>query len=63
MFVTCGKCKCSYDDEHRWTICPHNLLEAGPKTPYYNCGNGGYCAGHDLYGCTFENPTKEKDIT
>lgn len=51
MIVACGKCGQQYNDEFKWTICPHNVLEAGPTTPRYNCGNSGYCAGHDLFNC------------
>jgi hypothetical protein len=56
MFVTCEKCGSRYNDERRWTICPHNLLEADPKAKRYTCGEPGYCAGHDLFNCTFDKP-------
>lgn len=59
MLVTCDKCGARYDDALRWTICPHNRLEVSFDTPYYNCGNPGYCAGHDLYNCPCEPPDKE----
>jgi len=41
MIVTCPDCWNRYDDEYRWTICPHNPLEAGPDR--------GYCRRHDLF--------------
>jgi hypothetical protein len=45
-----------FDDETRWTLCPHNILDASPNAPHYNCGKPGYCAAHDLYNCPFEPP-------
>lgn len=44
MFVLCDKCGKRYDDEYRWTICPHNSLNVAHDTPY--------CRRHDLYNCT-----------
>lgn len=41
MIVTCEQCGRRFDDEHRWTICPHNPLEAGHDS--------GYCRRHDLF--------------
>ena len=58
MVVLCQECGKIYRDEDCWTICPHNLLEAAPDAPYYNCGNHGYCAGHDLFNCTLGAPTE-----
>jgi hypothetical protein len=49
MVVTCPTCQRTYDDTHKWTICPHNLLEAGPHAPRGT--REGYCAQHDLYYC------------
>jgi hypothetical protein len=59
MLIRCNDCGRFYDDEDHWTICPHNRLEAGYDTPRYNCGKPGYCAGHDLFNCTFEPPKIE----
>lgn len=28
MITKCNKCKLHYDDEFRWTICPHNTFAA-----------------------------------
>ena len=28
MIVKCEKCKVSYDDAYRWTICPHETFAA-----------------------------------
>lgn len=60
MLTTCSKCSARYDDEGRWTICPHNLLEQRPDAPRYTCGEPGYCAGHDLFNCTFEKPVEQR---
>lgn len=62
MYVICEKCNGYYDDEVRWTICPHNRLEASHDTPRYNCGNVGYCEGHDLFNCQFEKPKEQNDL-
>ena len=43
MIVTCPDCGKRYDDESRWTICPHNSLNVAYDTPY--------CRLHDLYNC------------
>ena len=40
--VHCSSCNRTYDDESRWTICPHGPLWAGPDK---------YCAEHDLINC------------
>jgi hypothetical protein len=45
MMVNCKKCNRRYNDEHRWTICPHDPLESGPGFKY--------CAEHDLFNCPF----------
>lgn len=42
MLVHCSSCNRTYDDESRWTICPHGPLWAGPYK---------YCAEHDLINC------------
>lgn len=42
MVVLCEKCGIYYDDESRWTICPHGPLWAGVKA---------YCRKHDLVNC------------
>lgn len=47
MIVRCEKCHARYDDEFRWTICPHNSLSVGPSTEY--------CREHDYYNCTLEH--------
>lgn len=59
MRVRCTGCGRTYDDYDRWTICPHNVLEAAVDAPRWNCGNPGYCAGHDLFNCTLEKPDAE----
>lgn len=28
MIVECQDCGAAFNDTHRWTICPHNILEA-----------------------------------
>jgi hypothetical protein len=43
MTVFCEACGKRYDDESRWTICPHNSLNVANNTPY--------CRRHDLYDC------------
>lgn len=43
MIVLCPKCECRYDDEFRWTICPHNPLYFSHDEPY--------CREHDLFHC------------
>jgi hypothetical protein len=63
MQVTCGKCGLVYRDEDCWTICPHRVLDSAPDAPYYNCGNGGYCTGHDLFNCTMERPAEPPEGT
>ena len=41
MVVTCPKCNARYDDEYRWTICPHN--------PLYRAHDAVLCRVHDLF--------------
>lgn len=49
-----GACYRTYDDETRWTICPHNSLSVSSDAPL--------CKEHDLYNCplphdgVFERP-------
>ena len=45
MIVKCGNqgCPSFYDDEFRWTICPHNHL--------YVPADAIFCIYHDLYNC------------
>jgi hypothetical protein len=45
MIVICEKCGVPFDDEHRWTICPHAPLEASAPD------GGNYCMEHDLFYC------------
>jgi hypothetical protein len=40
MLVRCEECGRRFDDEYRWTMCPHDPLDAG------------YCKEHDLFNCT-----------
>jgi uncharacterized protein DUF3467 len=42
MLIRCEKCFSNYDDENRWTICPHGPLWAAPDA---------YCRKHDLINC------------
>lgn len=43
MMRICDNCQLNYDDAARWTICPHNPLEAGPRP-------GDFCRRHDMFG-------------
>ncbi len=52
MIVTCETCGLRYDDESRWTICPHNSLSVAHNTPY--------CRRHDLYNCPLCKPALEE---
>ena len=55
MMVECPNPECPvrfYDDEFRWTICPHNSLWVGAETPY--------CRRHDLYNCHLCDPVREE---
>lgn len=47
MYVRCTDCQKIYDDEYRWTICPHNSLRVAHDAPY--------CRYHDLYNCTLDH--------
>ena len=52
MMVLCPKCGLRYDDESRWTICPHNSLNVAHDRAY--------CRRHDLYEpCAACAATKE----
>jgi hypothetical protein len=42
MVVRCPTCSTVYDDETRWTICPHAPLWAAQDA---------YCRKHDLVNC------------
>jgi hypothetical protein len=50
MYVECDKCHLRYDDETRWTICPHGPLWAGVDA---------YCRRHDLVNCKLCELEKE----
>ena len=54
MMVLCPKCGLRYDDESRWTICPHNSLNVAHDRAY--------CRRHDLYepcaACAVELPVR-----
>lgn len=54
--ATCPYCQFTYDDLYKWTICPHNILEASPDAPRGT--NRGYCQEHDLFNCTFDHEGK-----
>lgn len=54
-YVTCEKCQRQYDDAQRWTICPHNCLEAHWEGDGRGPGGGGYCEQHDLFSCPFHD--------
>jgi hypothetical protein len=45
MIVTCEKCAKRFDDEFRWTICPHNPLDVPAGKVL--------CLEHDLFDCPF----------
>lgn len=60
MRVECPTCHRFYDDAIRWTICPHNILEAGPHEPRGT--PNGYCAEHDLYFCQFDHKEREMSL-
>ena len=54
MIVRCPDCDLRYDDESRWTICPHNSLNVAHDRAY--------CRRHDLYepcaACAVELPVR-----
>jgi hypothetical protein len=52
MVVTCSNCQKRFDDEYRWTICPHNSLTVAYDAPY--------CRYHDLYNCKLDHSTADK---
>ena len=56
MTQLCEECGRWYDDEHQWTICPHNPLSAGPNPE-------DFCRRHDMYGpcpyCKKPEPQEE----
>lgn len=56
MRVDCPKCGHRYDDAQRWTICPHNRLEASPDGDGRGVLGGGYCEEHDLFNCPNHAP-------
>lgn len=43
MLIKCETCGAWYDDVNRWTICPHNPLEAGANRE-------DFCFRHDMFG-------------
>lgn len=36
MIVTCERCGRGYDDEHRWTICPHRHIGGPFDAPFHD---------------------------
>ena len=42
MIVQCPKCRRYFDDQYRWTICPHNTFAA-------NDGENNFCHHFDSY--------------
>lgn len=56
MLVDCPNCQKRYDDEVRWTICPHNRLEASPHDDGRGAHGMGYCEEHDLFNCPNHAP-------
>lgn len=56
MRVVCGLCNKTYDDEVRWTLCPHNRLEASPTGDGRGWDGRGYCEEHDLFNCPNHPP-------
>jgi hypothetical protein len=53
MMVQCRTCQLWYEDELRWTICPHNYLQDGPEAK-----DNTYCREHDLFRCPFHKDRK-----
>jgi hypothetical protein len=43
--IKCPDCEKFFDDENRWTLCPHNSLDVAADAKY--------CSRHDLYNCPF----------
>lgn len=60
MLVDCPNCQKRYDDEVRWTICPHNRLEASPDGDGRGAHGMGYCEEHDLFNCP-NHPYRDSD--
>jgi hypothetical protein len=56
MRVQCRECQRLYDDAQRWTICPHNRLEASPEGDGRGEHGLGYCEEHDLFNCPNHGP-------
>ena len=52
MHVTCNKCGEYYNDENRWTLCPHGPLH-GPNK---------YCRKHDLDPCPICDPSQTNPL-
>lgn len=63
MIVTCPTCERRYNDEYRWTICPHMPLEAS-HIPFHPVTNPrGYCEQHDLFCCRLhEGESMENEV-
>lgn len=57
-YVQCPACDRRYDDAQRWTICPHNRLEASPEGDGRGEHGAGYCEKHDLFNCQFDHGTR-----
>lgn len=55
MNMLCDKCGTAYNDAGRWTICPHNPLDAGPRPE-------DFCIDHDMFGpCPICNPNTPRE--
>lgn len=54
MIVTCPDCLAQYDDEFRWTMCPHQPFQA-------NDGKGNFAYHHKSFLST--DPTTQRDYT
>jgi len=48
---TCETCGLTYNDEYRYTQCPHVPLGAGPAPWHPTLNPGGYCKEHDFFAC------------
>lgn len=62
-YVQCPTCDRVYDDAQRWTICPHNRLEASPEGDGRGEHGSGYCEEHDLFNCQFEHKSWRDEVT
>jgi hypothetical protein len=51
MIVICEKCGMRYDDEIKYTFCPHNPL--GTPRPEIEGYRSGFCQEHDLFNCPY----------